>query len=127
ESVYRFIYAQIRRTNHGAWRNFLPRRKYRRGWHGRRKRSSDDLIKRRVAIALRPKTIATRRSFGHWEGDLMAFSAPGQAVLVAHERKSRVIIGARQPGKASKPVAKRLRVWLRPLPRRMRRTITFDN
>ena len=55
ESIYRFIYAQIRRTNDGAWRNYLPRAKYKRGWHGRRKRSADDLIKGRVSIALRPR------------------------------------------------------------------------
>jgi IS30 family transposase len=127
ESIYRFIYAQIRRTNDGAWRNFLPRRKYRRGWHGRRKRAAADLIKRRVSIASRPQGVDSRRTFGHWEGDCMAFATPGQTILVTHERKSRVILGARQPGKASKPVAQRLRAWFRLLEPRLRRTITFDN
>src|ERR1043166_2621612 len=32
ETIYRFIYAQIRRTNDGAWRHYLPRAKYKRGW-----------------------------------------------------------------------------------------------
>lgn len=127
ESIYRFIYAQIRSTNDGAWRNYLPRRRYRRGWHGRRKRAAADLIKRRVSIASRPQGVGSRRSFGHWEGDCMAFATPGQTVLVAHERKSRVIMGARQPGKASLPVAKRLRAWFQPLDPLLRRTITFDN
>ena len=27
ESIYRFIYAQIRRTNDGSWRRYLPRAK----------------------------------------------------------------------------------------------------
>jgi len=127
ESIYRFIYAQIRRTNDGAWRNYLPRRKYRRGWHGRRKRSADDLIKGRVSIALRPRAVDDRRTFGHWEGDLMAFAIPGQNILVAHERKSRLILGARQPGKASQPVAEQLCAWFQQLDRRLRRSITFDN
>ena len=127
ESIYRFIYAQIRRTNDGAWRNYLPRRKYRRGWHGRRKRSADDLIKGRVPLALRPHHVETRRTFGHWEGDSMAFATPGQAALVALERKSRLILGARQPGKASQPVANKLCDWFEPLDRRLRRSITFDN
>jgi transposase, IS30 family len=126
ESIYRFIYAQIRRTNDGAWRNYLPRRKYRRGWHGR-KRSADDLIKGRVSIALRPHAVETRRTFGHWEGDSMAFAIPGQAALVALERKSRLILGARRPGKASQPVAEQLCGWFEPLDRRLRRSITFDN
>jgi IS30 family transposase len=127
ESIYRFIYAQIRRTNDGAWRNYLPRRKYRRGWHGRRKRSADDLIKGRVSIALRPSGVESRRTFGHWEGDSMLFAIPGQAALVALERKSRLILGARRPGKASQPVAEQLCAWLEPLDRRLRRSITFDN
>src|SRR5580700_9623569 len=92
ESIYRFIYAQIRRTNDGAWRNYLPRAKYKRGWQRRRKRSSDDLIKGRVSIALRPAAVDSRRTFGHWEADLMLFAAPGQAALVAQERKSRLIL-----------------------------------
>lgn len=127
ESIYRFIDAQIRRTNDGAWRNYLPRRKHKRGWPGRRKRSSDDLIKGRVSIALRPQAVDNRRTFGHWEGDLMAFAIPGQTILVAHERKSRLILGARQPGKASQPVAEQLCAWFQPLDPRLRRTITFDN
>ena len=127
ESIYRFIYAQIRRTNDSTWRNYLPRAKHKRGRPGRPKRSSDDLIKGRVSIALRPQTVADRRTFGHWEGDLMAFATPGQAILVAHERKSRLILGARQPGKASQPVAERLCAWFHPLDPRLRRTITFDN
>lgn len=127
ESIYRFIYAQIRRTNDGAWRNYLPRRKYRRGWHGRRKRSVDDLIKGRVSIASRPLAVETRRTFGHWEGDSMSFAAPGQIALVALERKSRLIMGARQPGKAAQPVAEQLCDWFEPLDRRLRRSITFDN
>jgi IS30 family transposase len=127
ESIYRFIYAQIRRTNDSTWRNYLPRRKYRRGWHGRRKHSVDDLIKGRTSIVLRPRGVETRRTFGHWEGDSMMFAIPGQVALVALERKSRLILGARQPGKASQPVAEQLCDWFEPLDRRLRRSITFDN
>jgi len=89
--------------------------------------SADDLIKGRVSIALRPQAVDLRRTFGHWEGDLMAFAIPGQTILVAHERKSRLILGARQPGKAPQPVAKQLCAWFQPLDPRLRRTITFDN
>ena len=40
ESIYRFIYDQIRRTNDGSWRHYLPRAKGKRG-RRRRPRSSD--------------------------------------------------------------------------------------
>ena len=127
ETIYRFIYAQIRRTNDGAWRNYLPRRKHKRGWPGRPRRSADDLIKGRVSIALRPHSVDTRRTFGHWEGDLMAFATPGQNILFALERKCRLIFGARQPGKAAQPVAKQLCAWFQPLDPRLRRSVTVDN
>src|SRR6266852_2033433 len=35
ESIYRFIYAQIRRTNDGAWRRYFRRAKFKRGGRGR--------------------------------------------------------------------------------------------
>ena len=38
ESIYRFIYAQIRRTTNYNWRLLLPRAKYKRGRRGRRGR-----------------------------------------------------------------------------------------
>jgi len=57
----------------------------------------------------------------------MVFATPGQAALVALERKSRLILGARQPGKAAQPVAEQLCDWFEPLDRRLRRSITFDN
>ena len=127
ESIYRFIYAQVRRTNDGAWRHYLPKGRYKRRAPGRRKRSADDLIKGRVSIDRRPQGVDGRRTFGHWEADLMMFATPGQAALVTQERKSRALFAGRQPGKASQPVVAQLEAWLRPLDRRLRRTITFDN
>ncbi len=127
ESIYRFIYAQIRRTNDGSWRHYLPRAKYRRSRRARRRRSSDDLIKGRVSIDSRPAAVDRRTTFGHWEADLMLFATPGQALLVTNERKSRAILLARQPGKASKPAAQQLLQWFTPLDRSLRKTVTFDN
>ena len=127
ETIYRFIYAQIRRTNDGAWRNYLPRARGRRGWRRKPDRSPASFIKHRVPIALRPDAVHTRRTGGHWEADLMLFATPGQAVLVAHERTSRLVLLAKQPGKASRPVAEQLCAWFNTLDRRLRKTITFDN
>jgi len=127
ESIYRFIYAQVRRTNDGAWRHYLPKGRYKRRPPGRRRRSSDDLIKGRVSIDLRPNAVDRRSTFGHWEADLMLFAAPRHAVLVTHERKSRLTWLARQPGKASQPAAEQLLDWFEPLQSSLRRSVTFDN
>jgi IS30 family transposase len=127
ESIYRFIYAQIRRTNDGSWRHYLPRAKGKRGRRPRPNRSPASCIKGRVSIDLRPPEVGLRQTFGHWEADLMLFSKPGQALLVSQERKSRALLSARQPGKAALPTAERLLAWFAPIDPQMRKTITFDN
>jgi transposase, IS30 family len=127
ETIYRFIYAQIRRTNDGSWRNYLPRAKYKRGWRAKSGGSPASFIKDRVSIALRPRAVQARRTFGHWEADLMLFATTGPVVLVAHERKSRLLLLAKQPSKASQPAAEQLIAWFEALDRRLRKTITFDN
>jgi IS30 family transposase len=57
----------------------------------------------------------------------MLFSTPGQAILVVHERQSRLTIAVHQPSLKADPVAGALVGLLRPLPPKLRRSITFDN
>ena len=127
ESIYRFIAAQIARTKDYAWRLYLPRGKSKRGFRGRKGGSPAEHIKDRVPIQLRPASASDRAEPGHWEGDLICFSAYGQVLLAAHERSSRLIAIIRQPTKQADPVAETLQAWLEPLPPGLRRTITFDN
>ena len=127
ESIYRFIDAQIRRTNDFSWRHYLPRGKSQRGWRGHKGGSPVDHIEGRVSIEQRPAYIHKRRQPGHWEGDLMLFAKYGQAVLVTHERRSRLLVVSRQPNKAANPVAQKLSHLFGSLPKLLRRTITFDN
>ena len=47
ESIYRFVYAQIDRTNDFSWRLLLPRGKSKRGFRGRRGGSPTSFIKAR--------------------------------------------------------------------------------
>ena len=127
ESIYRFIYAQIRRTNDYSWRHYLPRGRSKRGWRGRRGGSPACFIKDRVSLRERPPEAADRTQPGHWEADLMLFAKYGQAVLVAHERQSRLLVVSRQPNKTAALVADRLKDILTPLPARLKQTMTFDN
>ena len=125
ETIYRFIYAQIRRTNDYGWRLYLPRAKSRRGRRRRRGGSTVDLIPGRIPLAQRPP--ADRATPGHWEADLMLFAAYGQVILAAHERSSRLTLVCRPKGKAAAPIADQLVRWLTPLPEALRTTISFDN
>jgi IS30 family transposase len=57
----------------------------------------------------------------------MLFAKYGQAVLVTHERHSRLLLVSGQPSEAAEPVATKLTDLFRSLPKPLRRTITFDN
>jgi IS30 family transposase len=127
ESIYRFIYAQIRRTNSYRWRLYLPRAKFKRGLRHRRGGSPILHIKDRISLNNRPAEANDRKQPGHWESDLMAFAIYGQNLLALHERSSRLLALTRQPTKHADPVARTLRAWLADLPPDLRRTITFDN
>lgn len=126
ESIYRFIYSEIRRTNDGSWRHFLPRRKSQRGW-GRRKHRPMEHIKDRVSLDKRPAYIEKRCQPGHWEADLLHPRKSGAAVLVMVERATRYVFLAKLPSKHAKPVADQMKRWLSALPCQLRRTLTQDN
>jgi IS30 family transposase len=127
ESIYRFIYAQIRRTTDGNWRHYLPRAKSRRGRRGKRGGSPASFIEGRVSLDKRPVEAADRSVPGHWEADLMMFSKYGQQILAVHERASRLLLGVRLPSKIACGVASHLVRLFKALPERMRQTVTFDN
>lgn len=127
ESIYRFIYAQIKRTQDYTWRNYLPRRRHKRGWRGCRGGSPVRFIKDRVSIHDRPKYILKRASPGHWEVDLMLFSTYGQSILVAHERASRALLLFKLKNKEAKGVASQLLTLFSCLPTELAKTVTFDN
>lgn len=125
ESIYRFIYYRSEQRDY--WHRLLPRRKSRRGRLGKRGGSPVDHIRERVSIAERPAEVDCRTSPGHWEGDLMLFARPGQALLVTHERQSRLLLLQRQSSKQAHSVLGGLLRLFRALPAALRRTLTIDN
>ena len=128
ETIYRFIYAQIARTKDYHWRYFLPRAKSKRGRRRPKARSSVSFITLRRPLKERPADAAPRQTPGHWEADLMLFTAGRrQAVLALHERHSRLLMAARLPGKAAGPVATTLHNLLAPFPPAWRQSVSFDN
>jgi IS30 family transposase len=127
ESIYRFIYAQLRRTNDGSWRLYLPRAKAKRGWRRKPGGSPASFIKHRRSLGERPIDANDRHTPGHWEADFMLFASYGQSILVAHERRSRLTLIARPPDRKADPTACALARMLGPLPARLRQTIAFDN
>ena len=127
ESIYRFIYAEIKKTKDYSWRRYLPRGKSKRGRRTRARSSSATFIEGRVCLAERPLAVGDRATPGHWEADLMMFARYGQAVLTVHERQSRLLLAIRLASKAAQLVARQLVRLFGALPQRLRQTVTFDN
>ena len=127
ETIYRFIYAQLTRTNDGAWRHYLPRAKSRRGRRARRGGSPALHIKERVGIAARPAAARDRAEPGHWEADFMLFARYGQSILVLHERSSRFTLFVKTATRKAEHTADMLGRMLDPLPATLRLTLTFDS
>ena len=123
ESIYRFVHSKAGRDE--SLHRYLPQGKAKRGRRARR--SNKSLIPNRISIHDRPALIAGRQEFGHWEGDLMAFSRPGPNNVVLTERKSRYILAARQSDKTAATTTASLSHLLSSLPEQARRSITFDN
>ena len=127
ESIYRFIYDQIRRHNDFSWRRYLPKAKFRRGRRPGKGGSPALHIKYRISIDKRPAAADDRVQPGHWEADFMLFSKYGQQALVLHERTSRMTALVKTPNRLAEPTAQRLVDMLRPLSKRSRRSLTVDN
>jgi len=127
ETIYRFVYAQMKRTNDGGWRRYLPRAKSRRGRRGKKGGSPASFIKARISLDNRPEAAADRQQPGHWEADFMLFSRYGQNLLVLHERTSRFTALVKTQNRQAEPTAALLAQLLAPLPKKLRRSITFDN
>jgi IS30 family transposase len=127
ESIYRFIYAQIKATKDYSWRHYLPRGKSKRGRRASKRSSSATFIEGRVGLAERPCVVSNRSTPGHWEADLMMFAKYGQAILTVHERQSRLLLAIRLASKAAQLVAHHLGQLFGVLPQRLRQTVTFDN
>jgi IS30 family transposase len=127
ETIYRFVYDQMKRTNDGAWRHYLPRAKAKRGRRRKKGASPASFIKHRVSVHARPLEARDRQLAGHWEADFMLFARYGQSVLVLHERTSRLTALVRTDTRKAEPTAVLIGQLLAPLPPDLRLSLTFDN
>lgn len=64
---------------------------------------------------------------GDWEADLLLFSDYGQAILVTHERYSRLLMLFKLDNKRAATVISHLLDLCKALPKPLARSVTFDN
>ena len=125
ETIYRFVYGPEGREA-GLYRHLPKARRRRQPRYGREPRSS--AIPANRLIQHRPADVDDRRTFGHWEADLLIFRREhGKANLTSMiERQTRYTLLLPNPDRQSNDLNGRIgRAW-HGLPEGSCRTIAFD-
>ena len=126
ETIYKHVYANAK-AGGSLWQH-LPRAKRRRK---RRCPRQDGRGRGRIpnqrSIDLRPAVVGTRRSVGHWEGDLINGANQTGNLVTLVERHTRFLLVARTSCKEAGEVSDKICRLFSSLPQGVRRTVTFDN
>jgi IS30 family transposase len=122
ETIYQFVYQSKNKELYHC----LPYKKPKRQKRFSRQKSPCRYGKIRL-ITERPEDIATRKRFGHWEGDTIQFKGNKEKVVTTLvERKSRLVFLIKNNSKHSQGVMDKIKKKLEGLPEKMCKTITFD-
>lgn len=124
ETIYRYIYSEQGKVKNLS--EYLVRHHYR-----RRKQHTRHLYQRhiqgRISIRLRPKEVNKRRSFGHWEGDVVEGISHKRSIQTLLERKTRYYQAIIIEKIDSEYGFKAQHDLLAKYPKPARKTLTLDN
>lgn len=125
ETIYKHIYADAK-TGGTLWKNLPRSRRERRRRCPRKERGPGGITNQRM-IDTRPAEVETRRTVGHWEGDLIigANGTGNLATLV--ERSTRFTLVGRTGSKEAQEVTDKICGLFKALPLRSRLSLTLDN
>ena len=126
ESIYLYVYEQARKKNTELYRCLPSKRRKRTHWY--RTRSRDSILGAgKTSIADRPDEVNDRRTFGHWEVDLIIGRRNASAICVILERTSRCVVLGVLIDKTAARMYHALVTTLGALPRALRTSMTVDN
>jgi len=84
-------------------------------------------IPNRIMIDERPREINERLEYGHWEADTVVSRQSKSALVVVRERKLQLMFIRKIPRKNAKNMRMTVIEILEHFPKKLRRSITFDN
>jgi IS30 family transposase len=122
EAIYQFIYADARDLI-----VFLARKHRRRLGRGYSRKYAQSRILGRVSLSRRPEAANTRAAFGHWEADTLVGRQARSALALAVERKARYSRLKKLARKKAPEMRRMLTHSLSHYPKRVRKSITYDN
>ena len=126
ETIYKHVYADAKAG--GTLWTHLPRAKRKRHRRCPRKDGHNrGRIPNQRMIATRPVEVETRKTVGHWEGDLInGVRTTGNLVTLA-ERSTRFTLVGRTDSKDAEEVMREICCLFKTLPQRARLSLTLDN
>ncbi|QPG04603.1 IS30 family transposase [Salinimonas marina] len=127
ETIYKSLYVRARNIIHHSLSEHLRRKRPMRHsrYHSRKGDRGTINIVDGVSIHERSKHIENRRSFGHWEGDLVTGSRNTHIATLV-DRKSRFTIILKLAGKDATTVNAALLSTFRKMPLEYRKSLTWD-
>ena len=126
EAIYQYIY-HPQNSDRVEMIKLLRRahRKRRDKGIGRKVRKTK--IPNRISIDARPKSVESRRYYGHWEGDSLVSRKSKAALNSLVERKSRLVLITKLQRKSAADTNKAVMGRLKKFPAKGRQTLTLDN
>ncbi len=124
ETIYRYVYSEKGKQKNLS--EYLTRHHFRRRkWHTRHLYQRG--IQNRVSIHMRPKEVERRKSFGHWEGDVVEGKNHQRSIQTLLERKTRFYQARIIERIDSEYGVKAQYELLKLFPKQARKTLTLDN
>ena len=126
EAIYQYIY-HPRTEGREELIACLRRAHRKRKQKGIGRKEKKTKIPNRVSIDERPKSVESRRHWGHWEGDSLISRKSTVSLNSLTERKSRLLLLSRIKRKGAEETKDAVIRRFKGLPKRMRKTLTLDN
>lgn len=126
ETIYKHIYADAK-AGGSLWKNLPRARRKRRRRCPRQEGRGRGRIPNQRMIDTRPAEVETRKTVGHWEGDLINGASETGNLVTLVERKTRFTLIGRTDSKQAEEVNCVMNDLFGELPPAARCSVTFDN
>lgn len=124
ETIYRYIYS-LEGKKRNLHEYLVRHHRKRRPWYGRHLYRRG--IPQRVSIRLRPDEINSKKTFGHWEADVVEGKGHKKGIQTFLERKTRYYQAKILHNIDSEYGVNAQRDILKSFPKKARKSVTFDN
>lgn len=126
ETIYKYIYTEAK-AGGTLWKSLPRARRKRHRRCPRQEGRGRGRIPNQRMIDTRPAEVETRKTVGHWEGDLINGAHETGNLVTLVERNTRYSLVGRTDSKETEEVTQEIGVQFETLPQAVRLSLTLDN